>query len=513
MSWKSILILNRNIKRNRYSQLQSKRQFVPFLIAGGIAIVIGSTLGRYALRAYKRLNEDEGSDDSSKPKSKSQSNVSDSNLNMTKRYQSQQSIGIDLGSTYTKLSYRDIHDNNTIYQLIENRDGNRLTPTAIHFPSLNDDIVIGKFARNIRFQKPNQTINYISLLIGMKSNDIQYEMLSNSFSSVLSSSSNDTKIKMSVVSTNDEYTPEIIAKLIIKDIFQSVKEKFHYENKNLSLVPVVTSMPNFFNSSQQSELIKVLRSADINCVAAVSDAICAYLGAVELCQPPVSFEPNQDVLVIDIGGKLTQLSILRIKLSNSNLFKSTSSTSSSTQSIQNALPTIINQDTIFNVCGELFDEIVVNYLSVEFARRNDGMNLLLDTIAKQRIYDAVEMAKYDLSNSFTSNVNIPYIGMNRYGETKHFNMNLSRALYENILSEQIEILGNSIRSICRDVSLSHVILVGGGARMVFIGNLVETLINNGDIKHLRTGRKPMLVQFNEPEEVVSVGAAAYSKLF
>lgn len=427
--------------------IQQKRTIIPALVGLGMAIVVGSTVGVYASRALKRMNEE----------NHQTININEESNNSSVKYTSKTTgeltnmSGIDIGSTNAKLAFCERNNIN----IIETPDGKRSTPSIIHY-SLNEEAIIGNIAKSVRFQKQKRTFSYVPLLVGLAESDAYFQKL----------------MKLNIFPVAFVDNPDSIYASIASEIFKHASNKV----KNFNRYPLVVTVPNYFSKEHSDNVIKVLRNSSINCVGTVFDGEAAFLGSKVLVEKFVPIN-NSNSLVIDVGGRLTQLSIV---------------------GFSNSKPKLRFHETLFDVCGESFDDELARYISESFAKENYQMNLMLDPIAKQRIYDAAELAKVDLSKSLSTSVNIPFITADQYGP-KHLQITITRATFYNLIQQRLDTFTRAISKLLDDHKVDHILLVGGSARIPKIQQEIEK------ISEIR------IIYADTPEEAMAIGAAAYMK--
>ena len=401
----------------------------------------------------------------------------------------QDSFGIDIGSSFSRISIRQADKSEPFMAL--NRDGKRCIPSAVRISrginvkeeSLNDinhgSYVVGEAASRSRFTESDTTFTGSSLMKPI-----------NSFES--------TPLIL-------EIEKSFVFELLAKDLKAFVQSKY----ERPEVVPAFVSVPNFFTASQTALLISACRDAGLNCVASLPDSVSAILGSIELglYSPANSMQSKsrETVCVVDVGGNFVQMSILLMK------------------NRPNSIPTILAQKNLTQNGGNFFDDALVAYLMAQYSRLNGGTALSVDRRNKQLLYDAAEMAKIDLCIAKSTKVQIPFISSSDEG-LKHLECEISRAELEILLDDLMRDIQTSFKDVVIQanqqlnrstitegergavvkglgINLAAVLLVGGGARMPLVKSRMTDII--GDV--------PLLIS-QRPEEVVALGASAFQKI-
>ena len=389
----------------------------------------------------------------------------------------QSSFGIDIGSSFSKIAIRQIDKPQPF--VVENREGKRSIPSAIFFPhgvDINDhpasDIdhdsyIVGSSASSSRYLKPEKTYSPSSSSLGLIEKSFIYYLLA-------------------------------------KELKSSAQSKSDRAEK----LPSFVSVPNYFSVVQSSLVVSACRDAGFNCVAALPDAVSAVLGSIEtgIYFPPYLKEStkHESVLVIDVGGSIVQISALLVK------------------NVPDFIPIVLSQKVLFDNGGIHFDKAIVDHLTEEFEKQNQGIFIASDKMARQRLYDAAEAAKIELSTVSSSKVLIPFITADQYGP-KHLDCNISKATLSVLLGTLLTDINVSVESVIHDarqqllctktkevgiegeermnMDLAAIMIVGGGARMPLIKAGIESL----------AGTVPILIG-SQPEEIVSIGAATFARI-
>ena len=444
--------------------LQQKREIIVLLgplIAGGIALLVFGTVGKYVVRALKRMEE----------KDDMESVDVGANSGHIKHEAIASCFGIDIGSTYSRISF--MHENSV--GILENKEGMRATSCVVY--SNDMDTSVGRIASSKKWTNPPQVGYGYHMTVGLPDTDKIVTEIVNSLPSDLPHQP-----------TGEEYSREVSGQKITASalwtIFSRDLRGTSSSKVLISGVPAVISTPNFFSSMQKMAAINSTRDGDFNCVAAVSDAVGAILGSH---RQGIVGTLQGKFLVMDIGGHITQISVVDCDFDTSD-----------------GSPVLLAEQTLFDVGGEYVSDVMARHVATVFAKQTGGIDILKDKLATQRLYDAVEAAKIDLSKSPSTTISIPYITADATGP-KHLEMTLSRSTLESMVGPMVGRIAEPLREVLTAAGvaspsrdLTGFLTVGGGARMPIFRRVAEESV----------GMPPTVPQ--EPEDVVALGAALYS---
>jgi molecular chaperone DnaK len=460
-----MLLSNHRLSRKSLLYHQ-RREIIGPLIVGGIAVVVVGTVGQYVIRALKRLNEDSGNSQSPEEPNPPSENKSSKDYSFPIR-----SIGLDLGPSFARVSFRDA----SACDIVENHEGSRSTPSVIQLNP--DEISIGTFAARNKWINPSRVLYAYHALVGLPLSDPN----ATKFLSSLNLDIDPKSGKIEVNTPTEAISAERLRTYIAKDLFSTVLNKVDASGT----LPTVISVPNFFSEKQILAALESTKQGGFRCVAAVPDAVCAVVGAQHRGDVNV-IETGGLCAVVDVGGRLSQVSVVKCLLDGTP-------------------PIIVAQRTIFSIGGEFISDVLVKAMSLDFLEKHK-VNLLSDNLAKQRLYQAAEDAKLDLSNKLSSAIYLPYITANASGPI-HFSWTLSRSQFDNLVSPHLSGLSSHVQAVLHEagVSNSHqlnaYILTGGSARMPLLQRLSKDFI----------GLSPVVLQ--QPEEATCLGAGAYLSRF
>jgi len=366
-------------------------------------------------------------------------------------------IGIDLGTTNSVVAVMEGNDP----VVIPNEEGKRTTPSVVAFLD-NGERKIGDPAKRQAITNPTRTVQSIKRFMGNRFNEISKELGMVSYKVV--EGDNDTP---RVLIDDRKYTPQEISAMILQKLKKTAEE---YLGQDVD--KAVITVPAYFNDSQRQATIEAGKVAGLDVQRIINEPTAAAL-AYGLDKEG----KEQTIAVYDLGGGTFDISILEL---GDGVFEVKST----------------NGDT--HLGGDDFDQVIINWLAEEFLEQ-ENMDLRKDPMALQRLKEAAEKAKIELSSSQETEINLPYVTA-ADGVPKHLVKKLSRAKFEQLAHELFERTLEPCRNALKDAGLQkndidEVILVGGSTRIPKIQELVEEFF----------GRKPH--KGVNPDEVVAIGAA------
>jgi molecular chaperone DnaK len=366
-------------------------------------------------------------------------------------------VGIDLGTTNSVIAAT-VDGQPTV---IANAEGSRTTPSVVAFTPQGDRLV-GQIARRQAILNPKGTISSAKRFIGRRYDEVASEVTAVSFDVVPGP---DDAVRFKV--RDRLYAPEEISALVLRKLAEDAS-KFLGER----VTEAVITVPAYFNDAQRQATRDAGRIAGLEVLRIINEPTAAALAY------GLDKKSNETVLVFDLGGGTFDVSILDIG-----------------EGVVEVRATA--GDT--HLGGDDFDRRIVDYLADEFQRDN-GIDLRADPQALQRLFEAAEKAKVELSTVTQTTISLPFITADAAGP-KHLNTTLMRSTFEEITRDLIERTTGPVRQAMADAKLTdagidEVILVGGSTRIPAVQNLVRRL----------TGGKDPNMTVN-PDEVVAVGAA------
>jgi molecular chaperone DnaK len=367
-------------------------------------------------------------------------------------------IGIDLGTTNSCVAVMEGGD----AKVITNPEGGRTTPSIVAISDSGERLV-GQIAKRQAITNPENTVFGVKRLIGrkFKSPEVQSDVKILPYK-IEEASNGDVRI----VIKGKNYSPAEISSFILADIKHSAEE---YLGEKLT--DAVITVPAYFDDSQRQATKDAGKIAGLNVLRIINEPTAASLAY------GLDKKGEEKIAVFDLGGGTFDISVLEI---GEGVFEVKAT----------------NGDT--HLGGEDFDLRLIDYLANEF-KKDQGIDLRNDKMALQRLKEAAEKAKMELSTSMETDVNLPFITADASGP-KHLNIKLSRAKLEALVSDLLDKLEAPCRTAMKDAGLSakdidEVILVGGMTRMPAVQERVKKLFGKEPHKGVN------------PDEVVALGAA------
>ena len=364
-------------------------------------------------------------------------------------------LGIDLGTTNSCMSV--MEGGQPV--VIPNAEGVRTTPSVVAFTK-DGERLVGQAAKRQAVTNPKNTIYSIKRFMGRK-----YDEMANEISmvpyEVVRAANGDAHVKVN----GTVYSPPEISAMILQKL-QADAEAYLGE----TITQAVITVPAYFNDSQRQATKDAGRIAGLDVLRIVNEPTAASLAY------GLDKKKNEKIAVYDFGGGTFDISILDI---GDGVFEVKAT----------------NGDT--HLGGDDLDQIIMNWLIDDFKRENNGLDLSKDIMALQRLKEAAEKAKCELSTAQTSEINLPFITADQTGP-KHLTKTLTRAMLEQLTDATVERTADPCRKCLADAQLStvdEVVLVGGQTRMPRIQKQAEKLFSKEPHKGVN------------PDEVVSIGAA------
>jgi molecular chaperone DnaK len=367
-------------------------------------------------------------------------------------------IGIDLGTTNSCVAIMEGGDP----VVIANQEGNRTTPSIVAIAE-NGERLVGQVAKRQAITNSENTVYAVKRLIGRKytSKEVQYDIKIIPYK-ITEASNGDAQVTV----RGKNYSPAEISAMILTKMKQTAEDYLGEKIKD-----AVITVPAYFNDSQRQATKDAGKVAGLNVMRIINEPTAAALAY------GLDKKKDEKIAVFDLGGGTFDISILEL---GDGVFEVKST----------------NGDT--HLGGEDFDQRVMDYLVAEF-KKDQGIDLRNDKMALQRLKEAAEKAKMELSTTMETDINLPFITADASGP-KHMNMKLSRAKLESLVEELINKVVGPCQTAIKDAGMStkdidEVILVGGMTRMPLVQQKVKELF----------GREPH--KGVNPDEVVAVGAA------
>ena len=367
-------------------------------------------------------------------------------------------VGIDLGTTNSVVAAIEGGQPSVII----NAEGLRTTPSIVAYTK-KEELLVGQIAKRQAVINPENTFFSVKRFIGSKENEIAQE--SKKLPYKVGKDQNDN-IKISCPALKKEFSPEEISAQVLRKLINDATDYLGQE-----VTQAVITVPAYFNDSQRQATMDAGKIAGIEVLRIINEPTAASLAY------GLDKKQNETILVFDLGGGTFDVSILEV---GDGIFEVLATAG----------------DT--NLGGDDFDNTLVNWLINDFKER-EGIDLGNDIQALQRLTEAAEKAKIELSTVDKTTIHLPFITADATGP-KHIEQELTREVFEKLCQDLISRCRVPVEKALNDARLdksdiNEVVLVGGSTRIPAIQNLVESL----------TGKKPN--QSVNPDEVVAIGAA------
>jgi molecular chaperone DnaK len=365
-------------------------------------------------------------------------------------------IGIDLGTTNSCVAVMEGDKAN----VITNAEGNRITPSVVAFTD-DGQRLVGQIAKRQAITNPSNTIFSIKRFMGRRHNEVDAEEKLVPYKVV-----GGPQELVKVEAQGKEYTPPEISAMVLQDLKKTAESYLGAEVKR-----AVITVPAYFNDSQRQATKDAGKIAGLQVERIINEPTAAALAY------GLDKKKNQKIAVFDLGGGTFDISILDVG-----------------DNIVEVLST--NGDT--HLGGDDFDQVVIEWLAAEF-KKDQGIDLKSDPMALQRLKEAAEKAKCELSTSPQTDINLPFVTADQSGP-KHLQTKITRAKFEQMVEHLIDRTRGPVKQALEDAKLKpadvdEVILVGGMTRVPRVQEVVKEMF----------GKEPN--RSVNPDEVVAVGAA------
>ncbi|HBT76444.1 MAG TPA: molecular chaperone DnaK [Planctomycetaceae bacterium] len=369
---------------------------------------------------------------------------------------SEKIIGIDLGTTNSVVAVMEGKD----VKVIPNAEGNRLTPSVVAFTDSGENLV-GEPARRQAVTNPTRTVASIKRFMGRRHSEVASEEKMVPYSVVGNA---DDYVKVGI--DGKTYTPPEISAMTLRKLKEAAEAYLgHKVNK------AVITVPAYFNDAQRQATKDAGQIAGLEVMRIINEPTAASLAY------GLDKNVNQKIVVFDLGGGTFDVSCLEVA---DGVFRVIST----------------NGDT--HLGGDDFDEVLINHVADDF-QAQQGIDLRKDAMALQRLQEACEKAKRELSSAQSTDINLPFITADQNGP-KHLQMKLSRSKFEQLTDHLVERCRGPVLKALKDAEIDpaqidEVVLVGGSTRIPKVQDMVRAIFNKDPHKGVN------------PDEVVSVGAA------
>ena len=366
-------------------------------------------------------------------------------------------IGIDLGTTNSVVAVMEGKE----AKVIPNAEGNRLTPSVVAFTD-KGDVLVGEPARRQAVTNPKRTVFSIKRFMGRRHNEVASEEKMVPYEVV-----GGTEDYVKVKAGDKEYTPSEISAMILRKLKESAEAYLgHKVNK------AVITVPAYFNDAQRQATKDAGQIAGLEVARIINEPTAASLAY------GLEKKGEETICVFDLGGGTFDVSVLEVA---DGVFRVIST----------------NGDT--HLGGDDFDEVLINHVAEQF-KREQGIDLRKDHMALQRLTEACEKAKKELSSAQSTDINLPFITADASGP-KHLQMSITRAEFEKLEDALIDRVKGPVLQALKDAKLDpskidEVVLVGGSTRIPKVQQVVKELFG---------GKEPH--KGVNPDEVVAIGAA------
>jgi molecular chaperone DnaK len=365
-------------------------------------------------------------------------------------------IGIDLGTTNSCIAVVEGGEPT----VIPNAEGGRTTPSVVAFTK-DDQRLVGAPAKRQQVTNPENTVFSIKRFMGRKYDEVSEEMKIVPYE-VVKGPNDDVRVK----AADKEYAPPELSAMILQKL-KTDAESYLGEQ----VTDAVITVPAYFNNAQREATKDAGRIAGLNVLRIINEPTAASLAY------GLEKESDQTILVFDLGGGTFDVSVLEL---GEGVFEVKATAGDN------------------HLGGDNWDKAIVDWMVAEF-KRDQGIDLSQDRMALQRLYEAAEKAKIELSSTMTTQINLPFVTATPEGP-KHLDLQLTRAKLNELSAELLERTVGPTKRVLEDAGLDsakieHVVLVGGMTRMPAVQEKVKEIVGKEPHKGVN------------PDEVVAVGAA------
>ncbi len=366
-------------------------------------------------------------------------------------------VGIDLGTTNSCVAVME----GGKPTVIANAEGFRTTPSVVAYTK-NQDQLVGQIAKRQAVMNPENTFYSAKRFVGRRVDEVNEESKEVSYGVEKAGS----KLKLKCPVLDKQFSPEEVSAQVLRKLSDDAGK---YLGEDIT--QAVITVPAYFNDSQRQATKDAGKIAGLEVLRIINEPTAAALAY------GLDKKSNERILVFDLGGGTFDVSVLEV---GDGVFE------------------VLSTSGDTHLGGDDFDKVIVDYLADTF-KSNEGIDLRQDKQALQRLTEAAEKAKIELSSATQSEINLPFITATPEGP-KHVDLTLTRAKFEELASSLIDRCGVPVEQALKDAKLSsgeldEIVMVGGSTRMPAVQELVKRV----------TGKDPN--QTVNPDEVVAVGAA------
>ncbi len=367
-------------------------------------------------------------------------------------------VGIDLGTTNSCVAVME----GGKPTVIANSEGGRTTPSVVAYAK-NGDRLVGQIAKRQAVMNPQNTFYSVKRFIGRKSDEVKQETTEVSYTVERDSSGN---VKLDCPQQGKKFAPEEVSAQVLRKLIDDAS-KYLGE----TVTQAVITVPAYFNDSQRQATKDAGKIAGVEVLRIINEPTAASLAY------GLDKKSNETILVFDLGGGTFDVSVLEV---GDGVFE------------------VLSTSGDTHLGGDDFDKKIVDWIAEEF-QRNEGVDLRKDKQALQRLTEAAEKAKIELSSATQASISLPFITATQDGP-KHVDMTLTRAQFESLCSDLLDRCRVPVEQALKDAKLSasdldEVVLVGGSTRIPAVQELVKRITNKDPNQGVN------------PDEVVAIGAA------
>jgi molecular chaperone DnaK len=378
--------------------------------------------------------------------------------------QGEKIIGIDLGTTNSVVAIMEGSEP----KVIPNAEGNRITPSVVAFND-KDETIVGEPARRQAVTNPKRTIYSVKRFMGRRHNEVEGEEKMVPYT-VVGGANEYVKIRVG----DKSYSPQEISAKVLRKLKESAESYLgHKVNK------AVITVPAYFNDSQRQATKDAGQIAGLEVMRIINEPTAAALAY------GLDKKKDEKIVVFDLGGGTFDVSVLEVADSGDG--------EGSSRVFQ-----VISTSGDTHLGGDDFDEALINYVAEQF-KKDTSIDLRKDAMALQRLQEACEKAKKELSSLPETDINLPFISMDSTGP-KHLTAKITRAKFEQLIDDLVARCKKPLLQALSDANMrpsdiDEIVLVGGSTRVPKVRELVKDVF----------GKEPH--QGVNPDEVVAVGAA------
>ncbi|TWU16802.1 molecular chaperone DnaK [Allorhodopirellula heiligendammensis] len=378
--------------------------------------------------------------------------------------QGEKIIGIDLGTTNSVVSIMEGSEP----KVIPNAEGNRLTPSVVAFTDKQETIV-GEPARRQAVTNPKRTVYSVKRFMGRRHSEVESEEKMVPYG-ITGGAGDYVKIQVG----DNEYTPQEISAKVLRKLKESAESYLgHKVNK------AVITVPAYFNDAQRQATKDAGQIAGLEVARIINEPTAAALAY------GLDKKKDESIIVFDLGGGTFDVSVLEVA-------------DSGDEEQESRVFQVISTSGDTHLGGDDFDEALIHYVADEF-KKDNGIDLRNDAMALQRLQEACEKAKKELSTLPETDINLPFITMDASGP-KHLTMKITRSKFEELIDKLVDRCRGPVLQALKDAGMSpsdidEIVLVGGSTRVPKVRQAVKEIF----------GKEPH--QGVNPDEVVAIGAA------